>query len=159
MLICEEETKMKNENPFTLAEAKKLARHFIGKGGIVQVMAYGSIARSGAGRDLDLIFVVGGDYRFGQFVDLMKTYQLHNGAQKRTLRDMRVAAFEALWCRSDPEWRKCLPDRADTLRAFFDPLVLPWEWRQRQDELRPIVGEHGSISKLAAEAIVLVSDT
>ena len=150
---------MENNNPFTYEEAVKLAKQFVRKGGIVQVMAYGSIARTKKGRDLDLLFVVGGDGKFNEFVQLMNVYKLHNSVHNRTLRDMRMQAFELMWGAYDPQWRKCLPGREDTLRAYLDPLVLPWSWRERQDELRDVVGEHGSISMLAAEAVVLVSDT
>jgi predicted nucleotidyltransferase len=150
---------MANNNPFTYTEAVRVAKYFVRRGGIVQVMAYGSIARNKQGRDLDLIFVVGGDQRFQDFVDLMRVYQQHNGAEKRSLRGMRMAAFETMWCKGDPLWRNCLPGREETLRAYLDPLVLPWSWRDRQDELRHLVGEHGSIAKLAKEAVVLVSDS
>lgn len=158
MLFCPAEKKAVNHTPFTFDEAKKVAKLFIGKGGISQVMVYGSIARSHKGQDLNIIFVVGGDRRFEEFVTLMRLYQYQNCVSKPT-RDMRVDAFNAMWGGFYPEWREQFPGHENDLRAYFDPLVLPWGWRNRIEELQNLVcNDDQFLSRIAKDAIVLASD-
>jgi predicted nucleotidyltransferase len=121
--------------PFTIDDAKKIAKRFVGVGGIYQVDVFGSIARTKAGQDIDLIFVVQDERVFNRFVDLVTRFKLNDPHYQLTIKQHRTAAFQQIWGYSNPSWRKCLTHRTEDLLEFVDIIVLPWSWQLRIDEL------------------------
>jgi hypothetical protein len=160
MFLRPDKKNVQSNNLFTMAEALQIARLFVGKGHINQVLAFGSLARSQHGHDLGLIFVVSGDVYFRDFMQLTCQLVRDSEKTKATFRDMRLRAFEQMWKQYAPNWGQCVHGREEALRSYMDFLVLPWSWRSRQDELRSVVsGDGHSISRIAEEAVVLATES
>ncbi len=138
---------------FTYAEAMILAKQFVGKGEIVQVFVFGSIAEKKVGRDIDIVFSVS-DLQFREYMNRVRLCAAENPGFPPAL--LRLVAFHGLWKSHAPDWQGSLHPRKDNLFDFLDLFVFPWEWQRRIPEVSYMYGAKESFfRKVSKDAIVL----
>ncbi len=149
----EDRIKLQPSSPFTYAEANRLAKQLVGKGDIVQVFVFGSIAEKKVGRDIDIVFSVS-DLQFRDYINEVRLCALKNPNFPSALQ--RLTAFDGLWKDHVPGWQDLLRPRKDNLFDFLDLFVVPWEWQRRIPEVAYTYGASESFfRKVSRHAIVL----
>ena len=123
---------------FYSRDAKIIAKTFIKFPDVVQVGVFGGVARYGISQTLGLALVVSDEQVFQKYMELISVY--HSQAnQLRDDREIRLAAFDQIWCRHNPTWHNCQTERRINLRQSLDLLVLPFDWQDRVDEIEPML--------------------
>jgi hypothetical protein len=141
---------------FGQEDAKRLARHFVGKGEITQALAFGELARQGRSSVLSIAFVVGSERRFNTYVSLLG--YMRDVSSGGELLDVRRAVFASKWGGYAPAILQGLSASRPFKPGELNLIALSPGWRYELPRMQLCLKDPDPdfMKKVAHDALVLV---